>query len=171
MRDPATTTVYSDPDLRACFTHEMVARAVWSFAKRYVGNYLWLSLFTTVGGAAIGCAIFLPLFLFFPTAIGIGMIVGSVLSAPLNLIVLPPLFHILRDGETRQRTMAWVGCLVGLISPAAAVFYWASHTSGVVPAAGPVLLLMSLGGLSGLWCGWFFDRHGNDPSALDIMIR
>ena len=89
-------------------------------------RYLWLSIYTTAIGGLIGLACFalspfFPLFVMFffvlyPAALA--------LAAPLNLLVLPPAFHLLRDHPRRQTWLHVIGMAGGLLSPTLAAPAW-----------------------------------------------
>ena len=155
---------------------------MWTFLKRYFGWYLWLGLYTTVLGALVGVAFFV-----FPWAPVIIMFFGGVamvalaFSAPLNLVVLPIAFHILRDRPGRAAALRMVGAVGGFLSipPVAAVLGlvrdsgpwqpWILPGWDAFAAALPMLLTFSLiGAVAGMVCAKRFYRHGDAGSLFDI---
>ena len=74
------------------------------FIKRYCGWYLWLSIDTTAIGGLIGLVCFAlnPFFPFFVMYFFVLYPAALALAAPLNLLVLPPAFHLLRNHPRRQ---------------------------------------------------------------------
>ena len=71
---------------------------MWLFLKRYFGWYLWLGIYASAIGALVGMAFFafpfLPFLIFFFFYI---FPLGFAFAAPLNLALLPVVFHLTRD--------------------------------------------------------------------------
>jgi hypothetical protein len=156
---------------------------MWLFLKRYVGWYLWLGCYATAIGAVAGMACFS--FPFLPILIvSLGRILPAALAfaAPLNLMMLPIAFHVLKNRDSRATRLRVVGAIGGFASPTLAALVWGlidptgPWTIVVNPAElarlwqyAPAMIAFSIAGsIAGLVCAGLFDKHGDRPSLFDI---
>ena len=149
---------------------------MWLLVKRYLGWYLWLGSFTTFAGAIIGCALFGCLIFFF-LAILMGFKLGLIISAPVNLVILPIAFHLSRASSHRASIMRLSGGIAGCATPVIAILLLRQVAPQILPPGlsglAPVddislLPLMGTGIAAGIWCGWFFERRGDNSSIFDV---
>lgn len=155
---------------------------MWHFIKRYFGWYLWLGIYATAVGALIGLLCFFPLLLFiviyFIPLYGIAL----ACAAPLNLTLLPVVFHALRAHPKRRTLLRLTGIVGGFFSPAAgALALCAFIPIGTFPslaacrAAEPLydrltslIGLYVVGAIAGFFCAGLFHKHGDRPSVFDV---
>jgi hypothetical protein len=156
---------------------------MWLFLRRYFGWYLWLGSYATAIGAVAGIACFS--FPFLPILIvALGRILPAALAfaAPLNLVMLPIAFHILREREARTARLRVIGAIGGFVSPTLAALAW-----GLIDPTGPwtvvvdplelarlwqyapAMIAFSIAGsIAGLVCARLFHKHGDKPSLFDV---
>jgi hypothetical protein len=154
------------------------------FIKRYFGWYLWLSIYTTAIGGLIGLACF-SLSPFFPIFVMFFFVLypaALALAAPLNLLVLPPAFHLLRDHPWRQTWLHLIGMAGGLLSPTLAAPAWCMLFEPRFPLRGlcgldplgpsfePTLSVAFavVGLIAGFCCAGLFNKHGDRASIFDV---
>ena len=151
------------------------------FVQRYVSHYLWLGLFASIVASLIGMFILaLPGFPLMLTLFVQVFFVGCVMEAPLNLVMLPIVFHLARFSSRRQLALRLVGGLGGLLSPSIAILIWGAldphgafgdfflfGASRVIVERWPTWLGFSFSGaVAGLICAGLFNKHGDRPSVF-----
>jgi hypothetical protein len=148
------------------------------FLGRFFGWYVWLGCYTAAIGALVGMSFFFPLLpilivLFVPI-----YTVALTFAAPLNLLILPVAFHVLREHPKRALWLGVAGCLGGLVSPAIAVltlmglgipFPWPMAHWNQTFWESPVIAAFSvIGAIAGLICARVFNKHGDKASLFDV---
>jgi hypothetical protein len=155
---------------------------MWHFIKRYFGWYLWLGIYATAVGALIGLLCFSPLLpfilIYFIPVYGYAL----AFAAPLNLTLLPVVFHAFRAHPKRRTLLRLTGVVGGFFSPALGALAWCAFIPiGTFPslaacrAAEPLYERLSsgiglyiVGSIAGFFCGGLFQKHGDRPSAFDV---
>jgi hypothetical protein len=156
---------------------------MWHFIKRYFGWYLWLGIYATAVGALIGLLCFsfplLPIIvIYFVPLYGIAL----ACAAPLNLTLLPVVFHAFRAHPKRRTLLRLTGVVGGFFSPAVGALAWCAFTPiGTFPspfacrAAEPLydrlaslIGLYIAGAIAGFFCAGLFHKHGDRPSVFDV---
>ena len=151
------------------------------FILRYVTHYLWLGLFASIVASLIGMFILaLPGFPLMLTLFVQVFFVGCVMEAPLNLVILPVVFHLTRFSSRRRTVLLLAGGIGGLLSPGIAIFIWGAldprgafgdffifDASRLVVERWPSLLGFSISGaVAGLICAGLFNKHGDRPTVF-----
>jgi hypothetical protein len=159
---------------------------MWLFLKRYFGWYLWLGFYATAIGALAGIACFsFPFLPFLIVALGRILPAALAFAAPLNIVMLPIAFHLLRNRAGRTKWLRIVGAIGGFLSPTLAAIAW-----GLIDPAGPWTVTIDpaelarlwqyapamigfsvVGSIAGLVCARLFHKHGDKPSPLDANPR
>jgi hypothetical protein len=148
-------------------------RAMWLFLKRYFGWYLWLGIYASSIGALVGMAFFAFPFLPF-LILGFFKVfpVGFAFAAPLNLVLLPVVFHLTRDRKDRPRALGRAAAIGGTVSPligwlvAGELFF---KTAAISRDLWPTFILFGCtGALAGMVCARLWIKHGDQPSIFDL---
>jgi hypothetical protein len=149
-------------------------RAMWLFLKRYFGWYLWLGIYASAIGSLVGMAFFafpfLPFLIFFFFYI---FPLGFALAAPLNLALLPVVFHLTRDDPRRRRTLRLAAAIGGTVSP---LIGWSVAGTLFLPNAAtprdlfpfPFVFFGFIGALAGMVCARLWHKHGDKASIFDV---
>jgi hypothetical protein len=173
------------PDERVPIEHEarIETAGMWHFIRRYFGWYIWLGIYATAVGALIGLLCFsfplLPIIvIYFVPLYGLAL----ACAAPLNLTLLPIVFHAFRARLKRRTLLRLTGVVGGFFSPALGALAWCAFIPiGMFPslfacrAAEPLYdRLTSLiglniaGAIAGFFCAGLFHKHGERPSVFDV---
>ena len=153
---------------------------MWHFLARYFGWYLWLAAYCTVIGALVGLACCAVLLLPFIVIFIVYLLpVAVAYAAPLNILVLPVVFHCVRHRQHRSMLLQIVGSLGGFVSAGLVMVAaeWADPAKASLIAralllaeANParLVLLSVAGAIAGVVCARLFHKHGDKASVFDI---
>ena len=149
---------------------------MWHFLKRYFGWYLWLGIYASSVGALVGMAFFAFPFLAFLIFFFFYIFpLGFAFAAPLNLIVLPVVFHLMRDAPNRTRMLRLAAATGGTVSPL--VGWLVAGTLFLPNAATPrdifplFPFLGFIGALAGMVCARLWHKHGDKASIFDVNAQ
>jgi hypothetical protein len=153
----------------------------WFLASRG-GWYLWLGLYTAAINAVAGIACFsvpfLPLLI-----VSLDRILPAALAfaAPLNIVILPIAFHILRNRKSRVAGLRIAGAVGGFASPTLVAPAWGlldptgpwtvvvdPTNLGRLAQYAPAMIAFSIAGsIAGMVCATRFHKHGEKPSLFE----